>query len=153
MTTLERFELGAIAVLTAAVWLSATLFLLLPSQMSVANLILIFSVLLLLQSLIRDVSILLMRRKKMDTNPGKITRCMCIESAVGATGVLLAIGLTGLGVSLTIAMVPITWALGVFVITVIGFLIKDLVFQWSPWSVYKEKDHLNIIVSWKLQGK
>ena len=74
---------------------------------------------------------------------------MCVESTLGATGVLLGVGLIGLGVSSTITMSQIQWTLGGLAITVIGFLIKDLVFQWSPWKVRREKDHLNIIFSRK----
>jgi hypothetical protein len=74
---------------------------------------------------------------------------MCVESTVGATGVLLGVGFIGLGVSSTIAMTQMRWALGVLLVTVVGFLIKDSIFQWSPWKVSRQKDHLNIIFTWK----
>jgi len=146
MSILERLELGAIAVLTVTIWFSAPL---LPFHMSVANLVLLLSGLLLLQSLIRDFSILLTRRKNVHPTPRRVARCMCVESTIGATGVLLGVGLIGLGVSSTITMSQIQWTLAGLVITVTGFLIKDLVFQWSPWKVRREKDHFNIIFSRK----
>jgi len=30
-----------------------------------------------------------------------------------------------------------------------GFLIKDFVFTWNPWSISREKNHLNIAVKWR----
>ena len=148
MSILERLELGTIAVLTVTIWFSAPL---LPFHIRVANLVLLLAGLLLLQSLIRDLSILLIQRKYFHTTPRRAARCMCVESTIGATGVLLGVGLIGLGVSSTVTMGQIPWTVAGFATTVIGFLIRDLVIQWSPWEVRREKDHLNIIFSWKTQ--
>jgi hypothetical protein len=30
-----------------------------------------------------------------------------------------------------------------------GFLLKDLVFEWSPWKIYREKDHAQVIFRWR----
>lgn len=145
MSKLERLELAAIVVLASAIWFGAQRF---SSHISAANLVLLFSGLLLLQSLIRDLSILFIRRNIAHT-PSRTVRCMCVESTVGVTGVLLGVSLIGLGVSATIAMDQIRWTLVFFITTGIGFLVKDLIFQWCPWKVRREKDHLNIVFSWK----
>ena len=29
-----------------------------------------------------------------------------------------------------------------------GYLLKDLVFSWSPWKIYREKNHAQLIVRW-----
>jgi len=146
MSKLEWFEVTTIIVLSMAVWFCAALF---PFNIQIANLVLLFSGLLLLQSLLRDISILFIQRKVLYSTPPRVVPCMCFESAIGITGVLTGVGLIGLGTALTIKMGQIQWTLSVTAITITGFLIKDLVFQWNPWKIYKEKDHLNIVFSWK----
>jgi hypothetical protein len=74
---------------------------------------------------------------------------MCVESSVGATGIVLGASLMGLGISTPIEMTPLLWVGSVFIVTLCGFLIKDWVFQWNPWRFYKEKDHINIVFSWE----
>ncbi len=146
MNKLEWSEIATIIVLTTTAWFCAAMF---PLNIRIANFILLFSGLLLLQSLIRDVLILFIQRKTIHSTAPRIVRCMCFESTVGMTGVLLGIGIMGLGTSSTIEMGQIQWTLSFALITTTSFLIKDLVFQWNPWKIYKEKDHLNIVFSWK----
>ena len=119
----------------------------LPTQISVANLILYLSAFLLLQSLIRDLTILLIQKKTQEKSSQP--PCMCVESTVGLTGILLGAGFIGLGISNYINMIPIAWIASITIVLITGFLIKDLVFQWNPWRIYIEKDHLNIVFSWK----
>ena len=146
MSKLEWFEIATIVALTATTWFCTTLF---PLNISIAHLVLFLSALLLLQSLIRDILILITQRKVLHSMPPRVVQCMCFESAIGMTGVLLGIGILGLGTSSTIEMGQIQWTLSFALITTTSFLIKDLVFQWNPWRIYKEKNHLNIVFSWK----
>lgn len=146
MNTQDRLELSVIVMLVGMVWFGASLF---PPELSVGNLILMLSALLLLQSLIRDLSILFKQRKKVNETPVTIARCMCVESAVGATGILLGIALIAFNVFSMIVMSSLRWTLCVLATVIIGFLIKDFVFQWKPWRIRREKDHMNVIFSWK----
>lgn len=146
MSLFDKLELCAIIILTGIVWFAANS---LPFHLGLGNIILLLSALLLLQSLIRDLSLLFNQRKKPKTTPAIISRCMCVESTVGITGILLGIALIALPISSTIVMSQTRWALSFFVVTTAGFLIKDFVFMWNPWQIRREKDHMNIIFSWK----
>lgn len=150
MTGLERFELAAIAVLVTTIWFRVDL---LPLQISVANLVLLLSGLLLLQGLIRDLAIIFIRRNRINTIDPKVARCMCLESTIGLIGVLFGVGFMLLSVFFSVEINQFSWALVVLLTSVIGFLIKDLVIQLGPWRVLREKDHQHIIFSWKTPGK
>lgn len=74
---------------------------------------------------------------------------MCIESAVGATGVALGFGLLGAGIDHPVALSPWKWGFFVVVVLTAGFCLKDYVFTWSPFRVRRDKDHVNIVFTWK----
>jgi hypothetical protein len=74
---------------------------------------------------------------------------MCVESAVGASGVIAGIAILGAGIEDPINMQGWAWALCVLAVGLSGYSIKDFVFEWNPWSVRREKNHMNILVRWK----
>ena len=74
---------------------------------------------------------------------------MCVESALGLTGIVAGIGLVGLGFTGTIFLGPGGLALAVGAAIGAGFLLKDFVFEWSPWKIYREKDHAQVIFRWR----
>ena len=121
----------------------------LPRQMSVGNTLLMFSALLLLQSLIRDFSILFFRRKTSAPAALKTMQCLCVESAIGMTGVLAGAGILGLGIAQQVQIDKFTWGISVACLVGVGFAIKDFVIQANPWRIFRDKDHLNIGFSWR----
>ena len=146
MTKREKAELELI-LLAACGAFSITA--LLPGQLSTGNLLLMMSALLLLQSLIRDVSILMSTRRAEQTSGTKAMRCMCLESTIGMTGIVVGAGILGLGIDPQIRLGHWGWALAVVLTLGTGFAIKDFILQTSPWRIVREKNHLNIVFSWK----
>lgn len=111
-----------------------------------SRIVLAGAVILLGQGLIRDVSLLLFRRR--GTGAPKKAQCFCLESTVGLTGVVLGLGLLFAGVTMKVALGPIGTTLFVGTILIVGFIVKDYVLAWGPWRIRKDPDHMNIIPTW-----
>lgn len=171
LTMLEKIELISIplfgigfCLLLPMIPISAPIFtfILLPDVLSLGSLLLLMSSLLLLQGLVRDLS-LLARAKRMPqstVSEGAVRagRCMCMESTVGMTGILLGIGILGFGgfgdfgdfgINQPIRMANWEWSVLVMLMMSFGFAIKDLVIQTDPWRIVRDKDHMNIVFKWK----
>jgi hypothetical protein len=146
LTIGEKIELALIPVISLAFYLVAPL---LPKQIALGSLLLFAFAMLLTQSLLRDLWLLANMRPEASHEPGTAAQCMCVESAVGATGVLAGIVVLGAGIGHPIAMPGWAWALCILAVGLSGYSIKDFVFEWNPWSVRREKNHMNIIVRWK----
>lgn len=41
------------------------------------------------------------------------------------------------------------WSVLVMLIMGLGFVIKDYVLEWSPWRIRRDKDHMNIVFTWR----
>lgn len=74
---------------------------------------------------------------------------MCVESMVGATGVLVGAMFLGVGIDWALAMSGWGWSMLVMAVLGVGFGIKDYVLEWRPWRVRKDRDHVNIVFKWK----
>jgi hypothetical protein len=145
MTKLEKSELALIPLGGVGFFSS---FALLPGQLSIGNLILILSALLLLQSLIRDVIILATRNTDQSTT-AKSMRCMCLESAFGMSGIVAGASTLGFGIDPPVFMDKWAWATAAMLILSVGFAIKDFILKTNPWRIVRDKNHLNIVVSWR----
>lgn len=147
MNTLEKIELGLIPLTGFLAYAAAPL---LPEAPSLGHLMLILSALLLLQSLLRDLAILARRRSaEIAAGPMRTMRCMCVESTVGMTGIVVGAGLFGFGFGGDLAMSPAAWAVAALLTLVLGFAIKDFVLRTTPWRIVRDPDHVNIVVSWR----
>jgi hypothetical protein len=146
MTTAEKIELALIPLFGAGLWLMTPG---LPDKLGVGKLLLGTSALLLLQSLIRDLWLLTREKRAAQLNPRRKARCMCVESTVGATGVIVGMALLGSGIDRSVVMNDWIWSPLVMVVMGIGFLIKDYVVEWGPLRVRRDRDHMNIVFSWK----
>ena len=146
MTTAEKVELAFIPCVGMIVWTLATYF---PATMGLGTLVLWASALLLLQGLVRDSWLL--RKTKQDTQTGSIRMlsCICVESTVGVTGVVLGLVLLGAGLSEFVVMNRWEWCLATIVVMTIGFAVKDYVFGWRPFRILRIKDHSSIVFTWK----
>jgi len=146
MTTAEKIELVLIPILGLSIWLMATE---LPASVSVGTLLLGASVILLLQSLIRDLWLLAKQKRATLLIPPREGRCMCVESTVGSTGVAVGLVVLGSGIDWSVSMEGWNWCFLVVLVMAIGFAIKDYVFEWSPFRIRRDKDHVNIVFTWK----
>jgi phage shock protein PspC (stress-responsive transcriptional regulator) len=148
MTPLEKIELTVIVIITGIIAYFANG---LPTQISLGQLLLNASMLLLLQGLVRDVALIVINKRKNDhkDKSQQTLQCLCFESGFGMLGIIIGgiLLLSGIGGSLTIDRQ--LWSVLFFVITLFGFLIKDYIFTWNPFSIKKEKDHHNVIFSFK----
>ncbi len=145
MTPAEKIEIALIPVIGIGFWLAASL---LPDQMSLGSLLIDASALLLLQGFCRDLW-LLSQQKKTSPDLQRKMQCMCAESTFGMTGILFGLILLGVGIDLAVPMPKWSWSVLVMIIMTIGFLIKDYVLEWHPFRIYKDRDHINIIFTWK----
>ena len=144
LTISEKVELALIPAASLAFLLVAPL---LPKQIDLGSLLLFASVVLLTQSLLRDLWLLASIRREAAHE--QAAQCMCVESAIGASGVIVGIVILGAGIEDPINMPGSAWALCVLAVGLSGYFIKDFVFEWNPWSVRREKNHMNILVRWK----
>jgi hypothetical protein len=150
MTRAEWIELTTIVVTAAASFFARPL---LPSAMPLWQIVLGLSVLLLAQSLVRDVAILFRKRHSQTSEPRQEAQCFCLESTVGMTGVIAGALFVGLGNAHQIPISHLEFSIAVMGILTLGFIIKDFVISWNPIGARREKDHLNLIVRWKRKSK
>ena len=142
----EKFELIAIP---AAVVLAAILVPQTGATIELGELIAGAALLLLLQGFVRDLWLLRQARRSPASTPVRSARCMCVESTVGLTGVIAGIALVGFGLTTPIHLTPLGFLLSIVSILGAGYLLKDFVFEWSPWKIYREKDHSQVIFRWR----
>jgi len=146
MNRIEKVELVVIGLILL---LTILLQRLLPFEIRVSSLMLFAASLLLIQSLCRDVGYLIAKRNKDRLAEVKHLQCMCLESTVGIIGVIIGLLLFATHLGGYVLMNNTYWLILMAMVLITGFLIKDYVFEWNPWKIYKEKDHLNIVFSWK----
>ncbi len=147
MSTGEKFEIGLIPLIGLFLWIVAPG---LPDQVEAGSFLLIFSALILLQGLIRDLlKLLYSAPEPVPPQNCRETRCICLESVIGISGILLGILLTGFAVRGQVEMTRWCWSLTVMVVLATGFLIKDYVLILTPFRIYREKDRRRIRISWR----
>lgn len=146
MSKLEKFELLLILIAGLVVFLVAPY---LPHEMTIGGLLLMASALLLLQSLIRDVSLLRLAKDSMKSSEKRTMRCMCLESTFGMTGILIGIGILSSGFNPLISLGQWDWEIVSLATLLIGFLIKDFILLTQPLRIVRDKDHLNIVFTLK----
>jgi len=146
LTIAEKIELAAIPLATA---LAAMLVPRTGIALDAGELLAGAALLLLVQGFFRDLWLLRVARQRKAAAPAREAACLCVESALGLTGVVAGIGLVGFGLARPVVVSPGAFATGVAFVMGAGFALKDLVFEWSPWKIYREKDHAQVIFRWK----
>jgi hypothetical protein len=106
------------------------------------------ALLILLQGFCRDLWLLHAACRRKTTAPPRAVRCMCVESALGLTGIVAGVGLVGFGLTRPVFVSTAGLAAGIGTVMVAGFLLRDFVFEWSPWKIYREKNHAQVIFRW-----
>jgi hypothetical protein len=146
MTTAEKIEVILIPLAGAAIWLMREW---LPADIGIGSLLLASSVLLLLQGLFRDLWLLFKRKQDTQSGTQQEVLCMCVESTVGVMGVVAGIVIFGSAINRPVQMNSWIWSLLAVAVLTIGFAMKDFIFEWRPFRIRRDKNHLNIIFSWK----
>lgn len=146
MSPAEKFELAAIPAVTAAV---AGLAPKAGVKLELGELVAGAALLILVQGFLRDLWLLREAKRQAATTPPRAAACMCVESAVGLTGVVAGIALVGCGLDFRMGLSAFGLPLTTAAVMIAGFLAKDFVFEWSPWKIYREKDHAQVIFRWR----
>ena len=149
MSTAEKVELGLILIVGLVLWLSAAS---LPGHISNGSLLLGSSVLLLLQGLIRDLWLLSRRNRQAQSAQPQQATCMCVESTLGVTGVVAGLIILGSSIDSQLSVDGWVWSFLAVAVLAVGFAIKDFVFELRPFRIRREKDHMNVVFSWKSNG-
>lgn len=99
----------------------------------------------LIHTLIRDLVLLYKQKTTPSDTSKRIHRCFCVESGVGVgfviVGLILFLGGYGGGFNMNKS----GWILSLAVLMVFNYALKDLVFSWNPFRIYRDPAHLNII--------
>jgi len=146
MTIAEKVEFMLIPVLGAIIWL---LPIGLPEKPDSGRLLLVAAAILLFQGLIRDLCLLRQSRLSAKMESPVRAQCICAESLIGITGVVVGIGMLGSGIDQPVSVSNGTWSLLVMGILVMGYGIKNYAIELNPMRIRRDKDHMNIIFSWK----
>ena len=120
----------------------------LPDQMESGYLMLTLGLLFLFQTLLRDLW-LLSRQSKIPRSSMKAVKCMCLESGIGFIPVIASAVLMIGGYSQIITISPMVWPITIPTILLFGFWLKDYVFEWNPFRIRRDPDHVNMIFSRK----
>lgn len=120
-----------------------------PGQISIGVLLLGASVLLLLQGLVRDLWLISQRNRPSRDSAPQEALCMCVESTVGVTGVVAGLIILGSTIDSRLSVSPLLISLLTTGILIIGFAIKDFIFELRPFRIRRDRDHLNIVFRWK----
>jgi len=146
MTIAEKVELTLIPVFGAIFWL---LPIGLPEKPGSGRLLLVAAAILLFQGLIRDIWLLRKSKLSAKTDPPVRAQCICAESLIGITGVVVGISMLASDIDLPVSISNDTWSLLVMTILTMGYGIKDYVVELNPLRIRRDKDHMNIIFYWK----
>jgi hypothetical protein len=120
----------------------------LPSPIHLWHVMLGIFLLILLQSLIRDVAILIYARRSLIGKSRKL-QCFCLETTFGVIGILACWIVMWLHLSTLIFISQKNVFCVVLATMVFGFVIKDFVITLKPLGIRREKNHLAILVHFR----
>jgi hypothetical protein len=144
LKTREKIELGLIPVVVIAVGLAGRW---LPAELGTGPLLVIACLMWLVQGGLRDLWLLHVLKSQPVAAPRRIA-CLCLESSVGLTGIVVGVGLALAGIGGQVALNPGRWMLLAAVILTVGFFARDLVISWRPLGVRRDPDHHSIVFTW-----
>lgn len=144
MTRSTQVELAILPFATAGAYLLAGV---LPREVALGWVCVAASLTLLMQGFLRDLWLLY--QEHVRPTPKRYLACMCVESTLGLSGVLLggvlALVFSGIEVTLTPLLVTATFA-GV---VSFGFLTREMVISFSPFQIRRDPEHHSIVFSLK----
>ncbi len=143
MKSRQKVEIGLIPVAVIMVGLASRR---LPVQVGVGALLVIACLIWLVEGGLRDLWLLYLL-KSQPAAPRRLA-CMCLESSVGLTGVVVGVILALCNVGGQIAFNPARWMLLTATVLALGFVAKDFVISWRPLGVRRDPDHHSIVFTW-----
>jgi hypothetical protein len=144
LKTREKVELGLIPVVVAIIGLAGRS---LPAQLGSGSLLVIACLAWLVQGGLRDLWLLYLVKSQPAATPRRLA-CMCLESSVGLTGLVIGVVLAVGNVGGRHTLNANRWMLLAAVVLTVGFLAKDLVISWRPLGVRRDPDHHSIVFTW-----
>ena len=138
----KSLEFGFIALLLGLI----VIFRPLPVQPDIGQFVLVLAVVFLLQTLVRDLY-LYRRVKEKKYADGKTSeaQCFCVESGIGMIAVVSGIMLVLTGAGGRVDAPASMWVFCLMLVMLLNYSLRDFVFSWRPWRIYRDPDHLNII--------
>ena len=117
-----------------------------PLSVTPGRFLLALASLFLLHTLVRDLVLLWkLRRQTGDESAPRRARCFCVETGAGVILLLLALvaylwlpddlGRPGSAVII----------MGIGMSLIANYLMRDLVFSWRPFRIYRDPGHFNIV--------
>lgn len=140
----EKIELGLIPVVVAGVGLAGRW---LPASLGTGSLVVLACLMWLVQGGLRDLWLLYLLKSQPAPAPRRLA-CMCLESSVGLTGVVVGVILALCHLGGSVALSPARWMLLTAAVLTLGFLAKDLVISWRPLGVRRDPEHHSIVFTW-----
>lgn len=140
----EKVELALIPVAVAAVGLAGRW---LPAQLGTGSLLVVACLAWLVQGGLRDLWLLYLLKSQPVAVPRRLA-CMCLESSLGLTGIVIGIVLALCNFGGQHTLTPGRWMLLAALVFTTGFLAKDLVISWRPLGVRRDPDHHSIVFTW-----
>jgi hypothetical protein len=145
LTAQEKFEVALIPLAVLGVGAVSSM---LPSRLTVGELIAVGCLSWLVQGGIRDVAHLVAQRRKASGGAPRKLPCMCFESSVGFVGLIVGLVLVLTGYGDALKMTPFRWMVLAAVVFNLGFFAKDLVISWHPLALRRDPNHQSIVFSW-----
>ena len=146
MKVREKIELTLIPFLAVAI---GELGRLLPRELTTPELLVIVCVIWLVQGGVRDLWILRQMKSQPISAPPRKMTCMCLESSVGLTGLLVGVTLTFFEGARTICLSPRNWTLMGGAVLTAGFFLRDFVITWHPFGIRRDAGHHSIVFVWR----
>jgi len=146
MSIAEKMELVCIPLFGLMFWVFSPV---LPGEIGVGGLLTGSAVLLLLQSLIRDLWLLSQVNRRSGIESRRTSRCICVESVLGAVGVGIRLITVGADIGGFVEMTGSCWSLVIMTVMSVGFVIKDYVLEINPFRIRKDKNHIDTVVRWR----
>ena len=150
VTRAARVELAVIAVGAILVGLAAPLF---ARRVALADLVLAGAALILVQGLARDVARLraarreaIARRVATDPAPRRAALCTCVESGLGVSAVVAGAVLVFAGSAQRFTVPSLAWPALFASITLLGWVVRDVVFDARRRRLRVERDHASLDV-------
>ncbi len=142
----QRVEIGLVAAATVVL---ALLDARLPRTVAIGSLVAVSAILLLLQGFVRDLWLRHEQRRQKHPAALEEAHCMCLESTLGLTSILVGVALTVVGFDRPLALSRGAWPVLAAAIWTLGFGIRDVVLQWRPWAIRRVRNHGSIVVRWR----
>ena len=115
------------------------------SSPSLGQLIVALSLLFLVQTLIRDIWLYYQSKRISHDGTESEIAGFCVETTIGVGVLLLGFSWLFFGHQKDLEIsISLWWFLAVSTMGLCYFL-KDYVFSWNPWRIYKDPDHANLL--------